>query len=91
MDDVFKALADISRRKLVDELYIKDGQSLGELAAGLPKMSRIGVLKHLRILEAAGLIVVRREGRRKLHFFNPLPIQRIHDRWISRFTRSSVP
>jgi DNA-binding transcriptional ArsR family regulator len=91
MDEVFKALADISRRKLIDELYIKDGQSVGELAAGMPRMSRIGVMKHLRILETAGLVVIRREGRRKLHFLNPLPIQRIHDRWIGRFTQPVLP
>ena len=85
MEIVFRALADLNRRKLLDELQIKDGQTVGELSAALPKMTRFGAMKHLRILESAGLVVTRREGRRKRHFLNPLPIQRIHDRWISNF------
>jgi len=83
---VFRALADLNRRKLLDELYIKDGQTLAELAAGLQHMTRFGAMKHLRILENAGLVVTRREGRLKRHFLNPLPIQRIHDRWFSKFS-----
>lgn len=86
MELVFRALADMNRRKLVDELYIKDGQTLAELSAGLPGMTRFGAMKHLRILERAGLVVTRREGRFKRHFLNPLPIQRIHDRWFSKFS-----
>ena len=86
MEIVFRALADLNRRKLLDELLIKDGQTVVELSASLPNMTRFGAMKHLRILESAGLIVTRREGRRKRHFLNPMPIQRIHDRWISKFT-----
>jgi DNA-binding transcriptional ArsR family regulator len=82
---VFKALADLSRRKMLDELYMKDGQTLLELSATLPGMTRFGVMKHLRVLESAGLVVTRREGRLKRHFLNPLPIQRIHNRWFSKF------
>lgn len=85
MEQVFKALADLSRRKLVDELYIKDGQTLLELSASLPGMTRFGVMKHLRILESAGVVVTRREGRGKRHFLNPLPIQRIQERWFRKF------
>ena len=91
MELVFKALADLSRRKLVDELYIKDGQTLQELSAALPSMTRFGAMKHLRILESAGLVVTRREGRLKRHFLNPLPIQRIHDRWFSKFSSPAAP
>ena len=87
MEQVFKALADLSRRRLVDELHIKDGQSLAELSASLPGMTRFGVMKHLRVLESAGLVVTRKEGRGKRHFLNPLPIQRIQDRWFSKFSR----
>jgi len=76
----------MNRRKLIDELYIKDGQTLAELAAGLPSMTRFGAMKHLRILESAGLVVTRRDGQRKLHYLNPMPIQRIHDRWFSKFS-----
>lgn len=85
MELVFRALADLNRRKLIDELYIKDGQTLGELAGALPKMTRFGAMKHLRILESAGLVVTKRDGRLKRHFLNPMPIQRIHDRWFSKF------
>ena len=84
MDDVFRALADPTRRRLLDELFREDGQSLGELEARLP-MSRFGVMKHLRILEEAGLIATRRRGRRKLHFLNPVPIRLVHDRWVSKY------
>ena len=89
MEAVFKALADISRRKLIDELFLRDGQTLLELSAALPGMTRFGAMKHLRILESAGLVITRREGRLKRHFLNPLPIQRIHDRWFSKFTSSA--
>lgn len=85
-DEVFRALVDPSRRLLLDRLYERDGQTLGELAAALPGMSRQAAMKHLRTLEAAGLIVTQREGRTKLHFLNPMPIRLIHDRWISRYT-----
>lgn len=91
MELVFKALADLSRRKLIDELYIKDGQTLAELAAALPNMTRFGAMKHLRILESAGLVVTKREGRSKRHFLNPMPIQRIHDRWFSKFSSAPAP
>jgi DNA-binding transcriptional ArsR family regulator len=91
MELVFRAVADMNRRKLIDELYIKDGQTLGELSAGLPGMTRFGTMKHLRILESAGLVVTRREGRLKRHFLNPLPIQRIHDRWFSKFSSPALP
>jgi DNA-binding transcriptional ArsR family regulator len=86
MELVFRAIADMNRRKLIDELYIKDGQTVAELAAALPAMTRFGAMKHIRILESAGLVVTRREGQRKLHFLNPMPIQRIHDRWFSKFS-----
>ena len=91
MELVFKALADLSRRRLIDELYIKDGQTLLELSASLPGMTRFGVMKHLRVLESASLVVVRRDGRLKRHFLNPLPIQRIHDRWFSKFSSAITP
>src|SRR4051812_15445655 len=84
MDDVFKALADPTRRALLDELFREDGQTLGALEAKLP-MSRFGVMKHLRILEVAGLVVTRRRGREKLHFLNPVPIRLVHDRWVSKY------
>jgi len=84
MDDVFKALADPTRRSLLDELFKEDGQSLGALEARLP-MTRFGVMKHLRVLEEAGLIVTRRRGREKLHFLNPVPIRLVHDRWVSKY------
>jgi DNA-binding transcriptional ArsR family regulator/uncharacterized protein YndB with AHSA1/START domain len=88
MDDegVFRSLVDPSRRLLLDRLYERDGQTLGELSAALPGMSRQAVMKHLRILEASGLVVPERRGREKLHFLNPMPIRLIHDRWISRYT-----
>ena len=81
---MFKALADPSCRLLLDRLFERDGQSLGELVAPLA-MTRYGVMKHLRVLEVAGLVVTRRAGRHKLHFLNPIPIGRIHDRWISKY------
>ncbi len=88
-DEVFKALADPNRRLLLDRLFERDGQSLGELQGGLP-MGRFGVMKHLRILEEAGLLTTRRVGRRKLHYLNPVPIRLIHDRWISRYAQPMV-
>lgn len=85
MADVFKALADPTRRALLDELFREDGQTLAALSANFP-MSRIGVAKHLAILEAAGLVVSRRKGREKHHYLNPIPIRVVHDRWIDKYT-----
>jgi uncharacterized protein YndB with AHSA1/START domain/DNA-binding transcriptional ArsR family regulator len=82
---VFKALADPSRRLLLDSLFVQDGQTLGELAARLPEMTRFGAMKHLRLLEQAGLVATRRVGREKLHYLNPVPIKLLHDRWITKF------
>jgi uncharacterized protein YndB with AHSA1/START domain/DNA-binding transcriptional ArsR family regulator len=89
MDDVFRALADPSRRALLDSLFERDGQSLLELQRHLP-MSRFGVMKHLRILEAAGLVTTQKVGREKLHYLNPVPVRLIHDRWISRYAEPIV-
>lgn len=85
MDDVFKALADPTRRSLLDELFKHDGQTLSALEQRLP-MTRFGVMKHLRILEEAGLVVTRRRGREKLHFLNAVPIRLVHDRWVSKYS-----
>jgi DNA-binding transcriptional ArsR family regulator len=84
VDEVFRALADPTRRDLLDELHRRDGQTLGALEGRLP-MSRFGVMKHLRVLEEAGLVVTRRRGREKLHFLNPVPIRLVHDRWVSKY------
>ena len=84
MDLVFKSLADSSRRSLLDSLFARDGQTLGELGAGL-EMTRFGAMKHLRVLERAGLVTTRKVGREKLHYLNPLPIQEIHERWVSKY------
>lgn len=84
-DAVFKALADPTRRHLLDALFKRDGQTLGDLGRRL-RMTRFGVMKHLRVLEEAGLVVTRRQGREKLHFLNPVPIRLIHDRWIDKYT-----
>jgi uncharacterized protein YndB with AHSA1/START domain/DNA-binding transcriptional ArsR family regulator len=84
MDLVFKALSDPSRRTLLDALFEQDGQTLGALEARLP-MTRFGVMKHLRVLEDAGLVTTRRRGREKLHFLNPVPIRLVHDRWVSKY------
>ncbi|MCA1680254.1 MAG: metalloregulator ArsR/SmtB family transcription factor [Actinobacteria bacterium] len=84
MDAVFKALADSTRRSLLDELFKQDGQTLGKLEERLP-MTRFGVMKHLKVLEEAGLVVARRRGREKLHFLNAVPIRLVHDRWVSKF------
>jgi uncharacterized protein YndB with AHSA1/START domain/DNA-binding transcriptional ArsR family regulator len=87
VEEVFKALADPNRRSLLDALRERDGQALSELEKRLPEMTRFGVMKHLRLLETAGLVTTRRDGRRKLHFLNPVPIQLIADRWISRYAQ----
>src|SRR5215471_8377006 len=84
-DRVFKALADPSRRFLLDLLFERDGRTLSELESEL-SMTRFGVAKHLKVLEEAGLVVTRRSGREKLHFLNPVPIRLIHDRWIDKYT-----
>src|SRR5437763_3332782 len=84
MDAVFRALADPTRRSLLDELFAQDGQTLSALERRLP-MTRFGVMKHLRVLENAGLVTTRRRGREKLHFLNPVPIRLVHDRWVSKY------
>src|SRR6266699_1166386 len=89
MDEVFRALADPTRRSLLDELFKADGQSLTDLEQRLP-MTRFGVMKHLRVLEDAGLVVTKRSGREKLHFLNPVPIRLIHDRWIDKYRERQV-
>ena len=88
-DRVFKALADATRRLLLDRLFERDGRTLTELESEL-EMTRFGVMKHLRVLEDAGLVVTRRSGREKLHFLNPVPIRLIHDRWIDKYTEHHV-
>jgi DNA-binding transcriptional ArsR family regulator len=88
-DLVFKALADPTRRHLLDRLFERDGRTLGELEEGL-EMTRFGVMKHLRVLEEAGLVVSRRSGREKHHFLNPVPIRLLHDRWIDKYTEQRV-
>ncbi|MFN2607242.1 MAG: ArsR/SmtB family transcription factor [Acidimicrobiales bacterium] len=84
MDEVFRALADPTRRSLLDDLFREDGQTLSALEERLP-MTRFGVMKHLKVLEEAGLVVTRRRGREKLHFLNPVPIRLVHDRWVSKY------
>jgi DNA-binding transcriptional ArsR family regulator len=84
MDEVFKALADPTRRGLLDELFRQDGQTLTALEQRSP-LSRFGVMKHLKVLEEAGLVTTRRRGREKLHFLNPVPIRQVHDRWVSKY------
>ena len=84
MDAVFRALADPTRRSLLDELFREDGQTLNALEGRLP-MTRFGVMKHLKVLEEAGLVVSKRRGREKLHFLNPVPIRLVHDRWVSKY------
>src|ERR671916_1739673 len=84
MDEVFRALADPTRRSLLDELFKEDGQTLTALEGRLP-MSRFGVMKHLKVLEEAHLVVTKRRGREKLHFLNPVPIRLVHDRWVSKY------
>jgi uncharacterized protein YndB with AHSA1/START domain len=89
MDEVFRALADPSRRSLLDQLFAEDGQTLSALEERLP-MTRFGVMKHLGILERAGLVVTRRRGREKLHYLNPVPIRLVHDRWVSKYAEPWV-
>jgi DNA-binding transcriptional ArsR family regulator len=88
-DAVFKALADPTRRHLLDRLFERDGLTLSELESELT-MTRFGVMKHLRLLEDAGLVLTRRSGRQKLHFLNPVPIRLIHDRWIDKYAERHV-
>lgn len=84
VEDVFRALADPTRRQLLDALFTQDGQTLGELEERF-EMTRFGVMKHLKLLEEAGLVVTKRRGRQKLHFLNPVPIRLVHDRWVSKY------
>jgi len=88
-DRIFKALADPTRRYLLDKLFKRDGRTLTELESEL-EMTRFGVMKHLRVLEDAGLVVTRKVGREKLHYLNAVPIRLIHDRWIDKFTERHV-
>jgi uncharacterized protein YndB with AHSA1/START domain/DNA-binding transcriptional ArsR family regulator len=90
LEPAFRALADPHRRILLDRLRERDGLTLGELVDELPQMTRFGVMKHLRVLEDAHLVTTRRDGRRKLHFLNPVPIRLIADRWISRYAAPLV-
>ncbi len=90
MDAVFRAINDPSRRLLLDSLYERDGQTLGEMCAHLPDMTRYGVMNHLRILEEAELVTTHKQGRQKFHYLNPVPIRLIHDRWISRYAEPRV-
>src|SRR3954449_5861488 len=89
VDEVFRALADPTRRELLDELFRSDGQSLSALEERFA-MTRFGVMKHLKQLEEAGLVVTRRSGRQKLHFLNPVPIRLVHDRWVSKYAEGWV-
>jgi uncharacterized protein YndB with AHSA1/START domain len=86
-DPAFRALADPTRRLLLDRLFEREGRTLNDLHAQVPGMTRFGVMKHLRVLEAAGLVVARRVGREKLHYINPVPVQVIYDRWVSKYMR----
>jgi uncharacterized protein YndB with AHSA1/START domain/DNA-binding transcriptional ArsR family regulator len=90
MVPVFRALSDPSRRLLLDQLFERDGQTLGELTGYLPEMTRFGVMRHLDVLEAADLVTTRRDGREKRHYLNPVPIRRLHDRWISKYAEPVV-
>jgi DNA-binding transcriptional ArsR family regulator len=87
VDEVFKALADPTRRALLDALFEHDGQTVQALCDRFPAMTRFGVMKHLEVLEVANLITTRREGRTKLHFLNPVPIQQVADRWIGKYAQ----
>lgn len=84
---VFRALADDTRRALLDALFVRDGQTVVALCENFPEMTRFGVMKHLGVLEAANLVTTRREGRTKLHYLNPIPIQQLAQRWISKFAQ----
>ena len=88
-DRVFRALADPTRRLLLDRLFERDGRTLTELESEID-MTRFGVMKHLRVLEEAGVVLTRRSGREKLHFLNPVPIRLMHDRWIDKYTERRV-
>ena len=88
-DRVFKALADPTRRFLLDRIFVRDGRTLTELESEL-EMTRFGVMKHLKVLEEANLVVTRRSGREKLHHLNPVPIREIHNRWIDKYTEHRV-
>lgn len=90
MDVVFRAINDPSRRLLMDRLYEVDGQTLSELSACLPDMTRFGVMNHLKVLEEARLISTRKVGRHKHHYLNPVPIREIHERWIAKYTEPVV-
>src|SRR5271154_5235254 len=89
MDEVFRALADPTRRTLLDELFNEDGQTLSALEQRLP-MTRFGVMKHLRVLEQAGLVKTKKRGRQTLHYLNPVPIRLVHDRWVSKYAEPWV-
>src|SRR5213594_2163004 len=88
-EQAFRALGDPTRRAILDRLFEQDGQTLGELEEGF-EMTRFGVMKHLRVLEDAGLVVTRKVGREKFHFLNPVPIRLIHDRWIDKYRERQV-
>jgi len=88
-DRVFKALADPTRRRLLDRLFEHEGLTLTQLESEVD-MTRFGVMKHLRVLEEAGLVVTKKSGREKLHFLNPVPIRLVHDRWIDKYTEHHV-
>ncbi len=88
-DRVFKALADPTRRFLLDLLFAREGRTLTELESAVD-MTRYGVMKHLKVLEEAGLVTVRRAGREKLHFLNAVPIREVHNRWINKYTERHV-
>jgi uncharacterized protein YndB with AHSA1/START domain len=90
MAPVFRALADPNRRVLLDSLFERDGQTLGELCGHLPGMTRFGVMKHLGVLEDAGIVTTLKVGREKRHFLNPVPIRLVHDRWIGKFAEPIV-
>jgi DNA-binding transcriptional ArsR family regulator len=91
LSGVFKALADPTRRFLLDLLFQRDGRTLGELEAGLDgSMTRFGVMKHLKVLEDAGLVIAEKQGREKHHFLNPVPIRLVHDRWISKYNERQI-
>src|SRR4051794_16694142 len=90
VDEVFRALADPSRRLLIDSLFESDGQPLSSLTAVLPVMTRFGVMKHLAVLEEAGLVTTQRSGREKLHYLNPVPIRLVYERWVSKYAEPLV-
>lgn len=90
MAPIFRSVADPSRRLLLDRLFERDGQTLGELCGHLPAMTRFGVMRHLGVLEEADLVTTRKEGREKWHFLNPVPIRLVHDRWISKYAAPVV-